>query len=153
MSPGSEQEEEEEETESKQQDGEQDRAAAAVVSSPSGSSSASSSVEAHPALPGPTPARAFWRRDAAAVKTGFAVCFSPLVRTRPSHHRRARVVAGDGGGVAHHAGDLQKPGFRLRRQGQHQQHHHRLRHGGGGGGGVKLCPNRSRKLVDMGRFR
>ncbi|MQM05688.1 hypothetical protein Taro_038499 [Colocasia esculenta] len=93
--------------------------------------------------PEPTPLRKP-ATPAHSAMSGFVFCLSPLVRASP---RRSHVAEGSGP-----AGIAGEPREGMGQRGHcRRQHRHRL--APGGGGAPSLGPNRSRKLVDFGRFR
>lgn len=91
--------------------------------------------------PMPTPIRKALVPSAGRAMAGFAVCLSPLVRPNP----RQRDPAAAAAAVVGMSGDM--------RGGAALGHRRRRPSGVGGGPPASLCPNRSRKIADFGRFR
>ncbi|CAA7411046.1 unnamed protein product [Spirodela intermedia] len=90
----------------------------------------------------PTPIRKAVVPSAGRAMAGFAVCLSPLVRPNPRQRDPGTAPAATVVGVS---SDL--------RGGAALGHRRRRPSGSGGGPPASLCPNRSRKIADFGRFR
>ncbi|KAM0945653.1 putative protein OCTOPUS [Dioscorea sansibarensis] len=96
-------------------------------------SPSSSGDEAEPRLPGPTPARKFPAKgkQRGSSISGFAVCLNPLVRASPNHLRCTGLETAAWIAASEVHGGSTNP---------RQQRH------------LALGPNRSKKLVDLGKF-